>query len=1103
MKRVIVSIFCVLAASANLFAQTSQRVKIYEGQETIPTYKMGADETSPVFYTGRGVQGAAGHIYPYPEQINLGEKLTDETYNMVYLENEYLKATVLPSFGGKLFSVIDKTNGHELLHRNSTVKPDLIGTLGAWISGGIEWCFPHHHRTSTLLPSDYRMVENADGSATVWVGETDRTERLRGVIGLTLYPGKAYIEAKYYLNNPQGVTRNFLFWANVAVTANKDFRTFWPPQQEIGVFHSNTNFTHWPISHETYRGVDYGKDGGTDLTWWKNHPTPISFFFWQGETGFVGGYDYAQNAGTVHVGDVYHNRTSKLWQFGPGLEGQNARRKLTDDGKAYVELMTGSYSNNQPDYGWFTPYSVKEATNFWYPIRNLEIVKNANLNACVTLQMRDNKTVFFGFNTTQLYQGAKAILKYGDETLSSQTLDIDPAKPFTSTFKSKNELDEYLLYAELQDASGNILVSYTPYKPKNPDLPETQKEVLSPKEIESVEDLYLAGRFVDQFSRPGRNPDDYYFEALKKSPNDYRVNIALGIRRVGEWRYAEAEKYLMTAYNKLQVAYFQPKEGELFYYLALAQKGLGKTEEAYRNFFQATWYYEWFSAAYYQLALIESSRGNYEKALEFAQNAYSTNIYDGSIVVINSALMRRSGQKSEALALVNKLLEKDPINFAAIYEKELLESNGSMEKWQKNMQDVENNYIEIILTYVKSGLYDDGLRLISSLQNPKNPLVYFYLAWLYEKTGQPAKAKEMLTAATRQSYDYCFPYREETQDILANAVEKDPQNAEALYLLGNLLYDKRPDDAIQAWQKAITIKNNFPMVWRNLAFGEFFHNSNKDKAIEYQQKAISFDANHPRWYSELESYYDLSAYSYKECLAILEKNSDVVKRDVTAPQKLVKLYNLDGAYDKAIDLLKTHHFRTWEGGTEIHNHYVDALTMKGLELMKAGKNKEAITLFNEALLYPVNLEVGKPTNDGRAAMIWYFTGQAYEKSGQKSKAKEFYVKSSNANNGRWLDLDYYKAKSFEALGQTDKSKELFNDLISRGENTLQRGAARTGIAVEEAADKNAVYSQAYLLQALGYSGLGNEAKAKELMELALKNYSNNLWVNYYSNWDMK
>ena len=1082
----------------SITAQNVSEVKIYEGTETIPTYKKGADETSPIFYTGRGVQGAAGHIYPYPAQTNLGDKLTMEAYDMVYIENEYLKVTILPAFGGKLFSAIDKTNGHELFHRNSTVKPDLIGTLGAWISGGIEWCFPHHHRPTTLLPSDYTMVKNEDGSATVWIGETERNLGLRCVIGITLRPGRSYIETVYRLSNSKDVTKNFLFWANVAITANENFRTFWPPSQEIGVFHNNNDFAHWPVSHEIYRGIDYSS--GVDLTWWKNHPDPVSFFFWQGKEGFIGGYDYAQKAGTVHVGDVYNNKASKLWQFGPGLQGQNARRKLTDDGKAYVELMTGTYSNNQPDYSWFSPHTVKEAFNYWYPIRDIEIAKNSNLEASVTLQMRDAKTVFYGFNTTQPYKNAKVILKYVDEVLASKTIDIDPGAPFTATYKSKNNLDEYKFYIELQDNAGEKLISYAPYKHQHPQLPEPQKEPRPVTEVESVEDLYLTGQFVEQFSRPRLNPDDYYLEALRKSPDDYRVNIALGIRRVNQWRYEEAEKYLQKAADKLKVEYIQPKEGELFYYMALAQKGLGKTQDAYKNFFQATWYYEWFSSAYYQLALMESNRGNYEKALDFTKYAYSTNNNDASITILYSALLRKQGRQEEAVELVNKLLKFDPLNFAAIYEKELLQGNSSMVKWHKNMQDMDNNYIDIAVYYMNAGLFDDAIRLFSSLENPKNPLVFYYLAWFFENSNQSAKAKEMLISASKASFDYCFPFREETQKILKYAVDKDQSNAIAYYLLGNLLYDKRPEDAMEAWQKALQVKNNFSMVLRNIAFGTFHYEKNIDKSVELIKKAISEDKNHPRWYAELENYYDVSQFDFKECLAIMEKNIDVVKMDVTAPQSLVKLYNLNKEYDKAIDLLKSHHFRTWEGGREIHNYYVDAYILKALDLMSQSKYEDAVKELNKAMLYPENLEVGKPSDDERDAMLYYFIGKAYDKMNQKKKSQEAFSKSIEANNSRsYLDMEYYQAMSQKELGNSEKGNKILEELIARGKSMFERGVATSGIGVEETSSQNKTFSDACYLQALGNKGLGNEDKAKNLFQESLKAYKNNLWAKYYLN----
>ncbi len=1095
-KLTIAFLICFICAAYS-FAQ----VKIYEGTEVIPTYKRGQDETSPIFYTGRGVQGAQGKVYPYPSQTKLGDVLVDVTYDMVYLENEYIIIKVLPAFGGRLFSAIDKTNGHELFHTNSVIKPDLIGTLGAWVSGGIEWCFPHHHRTSTMMKSDYRLVKNDDGSATVWIGETEKTMDMRGVIGTTLRPGRSYIEVDYRINNTNTLTKTFLFWANVAITSNDDFRTFWPPSQEIGVFHNNNSFIQWPISNatESYGRTSYPE--GVDLTWWKNHPNPVSFFMWNAKEGFIGGYDYGVKAGTVHVGDPHENNASKLWQFGPGLQGQNARRKLTDDGKAYVELMTGTFSNNQPDYSWILPHSVKDAKNYWYPLRDIEIAMNSTVDASVTLQMRNPKTVFYGFNTTAVFENAKVLLKYGDEVLVENTINIDPANPFTATYKNRKPLDEHQLYIELRDDQGRELVSYKPYKPKKPELPEVQKRVKRPEELTSVEDLYLTGRFVEQFNRPGIDPDDYYLAALEKSPNDYRTNIALGARRLNQMEYEEALKFLNAAADKLKVEYYQPKEGELFYYRGMAHKALGNSEEAYEDLARSTWYYQWFSAGNYQLALVESKKGDFEKALEYISEAYSTNTRDGRITVLYSSLLRKFGKKDKANALLEKQISYDPLNFVALYEKGLLEGKSSMSEWHKNMQDIENNYLEIATHYMNAGLLEDGVSLLSTLDNPKNPLVHYYLSWFNSKMGNDEKAKEYLSSAENCSLDYSFPYRVETETVLKNAIQIDAENAMAYYLLGNLHYDNRPDDAMKSWEKAGAINTSIPLVWRNLAFGDFYHNKDPKKAIEHMTKAIALDGNNPLWFAELSKYYDESDEDFSQNLEILRNNIDIVKKDVTAPKSLVQLMNLNGEYDEAIEFLDQHHFRTWEGGRETYWHYVDAHTLKARDLMKSKDYEKSISHLERALEYPENLEVGKPTHDEKNALIYYNMGEAYELMGNAKKAKESFQKSAAAQNGRGMyDLLYYQARANEKLGKVDMAKKMFKDLIERAQQYRNRGDDNTLVAVEEASATNKkAISNSYYLEALGNMGLGNDEVANELLKESVKTYKNNLWAKVMTN----
>src|SRR5512139_1175457 len=155
------------------------QVRAREETITLPTYEIGPPERNPIFYSGRAYQGAKGPVYPYTLLDKLSDVKRDRTYRILYLENEYVRIGVLPEIGGRIFEAVDKTNGYDFVYRQHVIKPALIGMLGAWISGGVEWNIPHHHRATSFMPVDSLIETGPEGSATIWVGEIELRHRMK------------------------------------------------------------------------------------------------------------------------------------------------------------------------------------------------------------------------------------------------------------------------------------------------------------------------------------------------------------------------------------------------------------------------------------------------------------------------------------------------------------------------------------------------------------------------------------------------------------------------------------------------------------------------------------------------------------------------------------------------------------------------------------------------------------------------------------------------------------------------------------------------------------------------------------------------------------
>ncbi len=1103
------SVVTVLTLNILLFVVSSalmgMDVKVWEEPLVIPTYEVGPADLNPRFYAGRAYQGAQGRVYPYSMLDVVTDHRRDVTYNAVYLENEYIKVCILPEVGGRVFSALDKTNNHDFFYHQHVIKPALIGMIGAWISGGVEWNFPHHHRPSVFMPIDYILEQNPDGSGTVWVGELEFRHRMRWIIGLTLYPGKSYLEATLKPMNRTPLAQTFLFFANASAHSNPDYQVFFPPSTQYATYHGKNQFAHWPISHEVYNGIDYTQ--GVDVSWWKNHPEWTSMFAWNYEDDFFAGYDHGKGVGTVSVANHHVAPGKKFWEWSAGPRGELWDKILTETDGPELELMTGVYSDNQPDYSWLQPYETKVARIYWYPIRELGGIKEANLEGAVNLEVISG-TIRFAFNTVREQRGAVAELRSHGKVIFEEKIDISPDSPFSKEIPLPAGTRDVDLKASLLSSEGTELIAYQPSAPKNDPMPEPVVPPSPPGEIKTVEELYLAGSRLEQFYNPALDPYPYYEEALRRDPGNYNVNVALGISYFKRGMFEEAEKKFLAAVERVTHNYTSPRSGEAYYYLGLVQRFLSKTDSAYDALYRATWSQAFHTAAYQQLAEVACERRDYSVALDHVNRAIVTNNLSTKSLNLKAATLRTLGREEEALEVASEVLAFDPLNFWARYELQLaLRSLGQvhradeeLERLKVLMRDEVQSYLEVSVDYGNGGFWREAMEVLSHIIEDRDgdetlfPMVFYYLGYYSAKGGNQEQAQEYYQRAAKMSPDYCFPFRLESISVLKEAFSKNPKDARAHYYLGNLLYDHQPEEAIKEWEKSRDLNRTFAIVHRNLAIG--YEQVEKDipKAISSMERAVECNPNDPRLFYELDLLYEKGEVSAAKRLALLEAHRETVERRDDAMSRIVLLYVQTARYDEAIELLTTRHFHVWEGSRGLRDAYIDAYLMRGLDKSTAGRFQEALDDYQAALQFPFNLENAWPYRGGRTCELFYFIAAGYEALGEEEKAREFYQEAVEAKQrGDWSHLRYYQARALRKLGREDEAAELLDGL-------LEFASAEVGSSVGffskfgEKESLNVRKARNHYLSGLAYWGKGMEGKAKAEFEESLSLDAKNVWA---------
>lgn len=1078
-----------------------QKVNVWKEKIILPTYEVGKPEKNPVFIEKRVYQGSNGSVYPYPVIEKIADEKIDKEYQAVYLENEFVKIMILPELGGRVHMAYDKTKERHFVYYNQVVKPALVGLTGPWISGGIEFNWPQHHRPTTFDPVDFTIEEHEDGSATVWCSEVERMFRTKGMAGFRLYPDKAYLEIKAQLYNRTSFPQTFLWWANPAVKVNDDYQSVFPPDVNAVFDHGKRDVSSFPIAKGTYYKVDYSP--GTDISRYKNIPVPTSYMAIASKYNFVGGYENDSKGGLLHVANHHVSPGKKQWTWGHGDFGRAWDRNLTDEDGPYIELMCGVYTDNQPDFTWIMPGEQKDFTQYFMPYRDLGIVKNATKNAMVNLESIDNKLVIKAY-TTGVYPKTTVTLKNNDTVLFQKQYDASPYNSFEETIDFNNTSLEGLSIS-VTDADNKVLVDWIYEGPNEAEIPEAAKPALAPEDIENNEQLFLTAQHLEQYRHATYSPIPYYEEAIKRDSGDIRSNNAMGLWLMRRAKFTEAEPYFRAAIKTLTQRNPNPYEGEAYFNLGLCLKYQNKNQEAYGAFYKSTWNAAWQNQGYFYVAQLDALNGDYELALTHIKKAISKNTEDHKALHLQVAFLRKLGQTEKALQLANTYLENDCFNFGLLYEKYLLSNDKKDLAYFNSL--IRNNihtYIEYALDYASAGLYNEAVSLLSEgLKGEETyPIAWYYAGSFYEKLNDFGQAEECFKMASQSKPDYCFPNQIEAALVLQNVIQKQTNDAKALYYLGNFWYaSKFYDDAISCWEQSVAIDDRFPTVHRNLALAYYNKLENEQKALSSLEKAFSLDLTDSRILMELDQLYKRLNRDLVFRLAFLEKHLElVIQRDDVYLER-VALYNLLGKHDKALTLLQNRIFHPWEGGEgKVSGQYLVSLTEIAKQQISEGNYDEAIENLEQAQFYPDNLGEGKlpgaQEND-----IHYWLGIAFEKKNNLEEAKIWWNKATQGleeptaaifYNDQQPDKIFYQGLAFLKLNQQSEADKRFEKLVAYAKKHLNDHVTIDYFAVslpdlmiwEDDLDKRNKIHCLYM-QGLGLLGLDKKAEAEEVFESVL------------------
>jgi tetratricopeptide (TPR) repeat protein len=1057
------------------FAQTAMPAvaRVWEAPLVIPTYELGPPDPNPPFF--EAARGRKRPIYPYPLLDTLTNQRVNKSYRAVFLENEYLRVTVLPELGGKLYAIYDKTAGRDVLYTNHVVKYAMVGIRGAWTSGGIEWNFPDGHTLTTVSPVDYTTRTESDGSAVVIVGDTERVQRMQWAVAIRLRPGRKFVETEVTLNNRREVPGRYWFWATAAAKATDDLRFVYPMREAYP-------HAFWPV-------FSFPKEKGVDVGTYREVTNALSLFARDSKRDFFGVYYEKSDWGIAHVADRHELPGKKTWTWGTDDAGKIWIDKLTDNDGQYVEFQAGRFET-QMEHEFIAPHRVEHFTEYWFPLDKLgggfhKVTKDAALRAEVI-----GSEARISINASARFDDAQLIVAVGDgsnKPLQTTRISLSPTTPFMTTVKLPAPM---AVVVRVQAKDGRELVHYyTNSEPDgNPDFKPATRPV--PDVVPaSAERAYLEGLAADKKSNELAARAAYH-EALKIDPGYAPAQLQLGLSFYRTGEYDRAAEHLEAALRRNRDA------GDAHYYLALVRRAQNRISEAIEQLMWCVRTGHRESLARYVLGEIHLASNSLDAALVNLYKAVQLDSRDLKARTMLAMAELRAEKLEAAQARIDEVIQEMPIDYFALYTRfRILSARNKPEEAKQAWANLwrllsrePDSVLELVFDCAVLGTIEMEkifYQVAYGERKEVHPILQYAVLSSLPKPRDVQAAPIKVGSTTDPAY--IFPHRLEEIAVLQTWLKTHPQDGRAAYYLGNALASKlRFKEALAAWRIAVQFDAQNAVAQRNYARALALVEGKKEEAVTAMERAISLKPDDHHLYLELDQLLAELKQTERR-IKLLEAASTKVGSRPALLQALAAAYVEAGRFTDAIRLLEQNTFTSGEGEGAALGLYHRAWLSLVRQHQQAGRHAEAAAAFIKATEFPANFGVGREALRSQARE-YVAAAQEFEVAGNRAEAERWWrraadeaLNSPTQPEEPWSEHYYYKAVALDHVGRKDEARALYERLARLNDEQQM-------LVAEPAPPRGAIR---FLLAGWGLKALGRKEEARTAFQRVLQVDPNN------------